>query len=162
MFLRGFFFNLNFLRNEGHTTMSCPHRVATEYGVTPASHRNAGNSVEYVFERQLRPNMPYVSVFFLIFFLILNCHYSVYLISAWYLYVQMVVMCQIMSQGVKSLTLVSFEFVLTVYSIHCALDEYVLYLMLTYFALHFMLSCYIIVLGFVWLSSYWICCNSLQ
>lgn len=74
-----FFFNLNFLRNEGHTTMSCPHRVATEYGVTPASHRNAGNPVEYVFERQLRPNMPHVSV---IFFYILNCHYSVYLISA--------------------------------------------------------------------------------
>lgn len=68
MFLRGFFFfNLNFLRNEGHTTMSCPHRVATEYGVTPASHRNAGNPVEYVFERQLRPNMPHVSVFLLFF-----------------------------------------------------------------------------------------------
>ncbi|XP_024033790.1 protein DAMAGED DNA-BINDING 2 isoform X2 [Citrus clementina] len=44
----------------GHTTMSCPHRVATEYGVTPASHRNAGNPVEYVFERQLRPNMPHM------------------------------------------------------------------------------------------------------
>lgn len=44
----------------GHTTMSCPHRVATEYGVTPASHRNASNPVEYVFERQLRPNMTYM------------------------------------------------------------------------------------------------------
>ncbi|KAJ0020433.1 hypothetical protein Pint_32559 [Pistacia integerrima] len=44
----------------GHTTMSCPHRVAIEHGVTPAPHRNTRNALEYVFERQLRPRMPLI------------------------------------------------------------------------------------------------------
>lgn len=38
----------------GHTTMSCPHRVATEHGVSPAPFKSTHNSLEYVFERQLR------------------------------------------------------------------------------------------------------------
>ncbi|KAL6577124.1 DNA damage-binding protein 2 [Orobanche minor] len=38
----------------GHTTMACPHRVATEYGVAPAPHKSTHSSVEYVFERQIR------------------------------------------------------------------------------------------------------------
>ncbi|KAL3649149.1 DNA damage-binding protein 2 [Castilleja foliolosa] len=38
----------------GHTTVTCPHRVATEYGVAPASHKRTHSSVEYVFERQLK------------------------------------------------------------------------------------------------------------
>ncbi|GAB4824521.1 DNA damage-binding protein 2 [Ancistrocladus abbreviatus] len=42
----------------GHTTMSCPHRVATEHGVLPASTRNNRHSVDYVFKRQIRPNVP--------------------------------------------------------------------------------------------------------
>lgn len=39
----------------GHTTMTCPHKVATEHGVVPALHRNAKNPLEFVLERQLRP-----------------------------------------------------------------------------------------------------------
>uniref|UniRef100_A0A7N0ULS8 Protein DAMAGED DNA-BINDING 2 n=1 Tax=Kalanchoe fedtschenkoi TaxID=63787 RepID=A0A7N0ULS8_KALFE len=38
----------------GHTTMTCPHRIATEHGVVPASRRNTNKPVTYVFERQLR------------------------------------------------------------------------------------------------------------
>lgn len=47
---------------KGHTTMTCPHRVATEFGVVPAPPRNAHNSLEFVFERQLRPRIPKVSL----------------------------------------------------------------------------------------------------
>ncbi|CAK7331244.1 unnamed protein product [Dovyalis caffra] len=42
----------------GHTTMTCPHRVAIEHGVIPASRPNTHNSVEFVFQRQLRPTIP--------------------------------------------------------------------------------------------------------
>ncbi|XAR58913.1 hypothetical protein NMG60_11014492 [Bertholletia excelsa] len=42
----------------GHTTMYCPHRVASEHGVVPAPRRSRLNSLNYVFERQLRPNVP--------------------------------------------------------------------------------------------------------
>ncbi|KAK8520629.1 hypothetical protein V6N13_030927 [Hibiscus sabdariffa] len=41
----------------GHTTMTCPHRVATEHGVIPAPHINTQNPVEFIFERQLRPRI---------------------------------------------------------------------------------------------------------
>ncbi|MBA0873708.1 hypothetical protein Goshw_006097 [Gossypium schwendimanii] len=41
----------------GHTTMTCPHRVATEHGVVPAPHVNTQNPVEFVFERQLKPRI---------------------------------------------------------------------------------------------------------
>lgn len=41
----------------GHTTITCPHRVATEYGVIPAAHKNTRNSLEFIFERQLRPKI---------------------------------------------------------------------------------------------------------
>ncbi|KAK6235035.1 hypothetical protein SCA6_010372 [Theobroma cacao] len=41
----------------GHTTMTCPHRVATEHGVIPAPHKNTQNPVEFIFERQLRPGI---------------------------------------------------------------------------------------------------------
>ncbi|XP_057955915.1 protein DAMAGED DNA-BINDING 2 isoform X2 [Malania oleifera] len=50
----------------GHTTMSCPHRVATEHGVTPAPHRNTRNSLEYVLERQLRTKIPIIKPAFVI------------------------------------------------------------------------------------------------
>ncbi|KAI4306610.1 hypothetical protein L6164_029871 [Bauhinia variegata] len=42
----------------GHTTMTCPHRVTTEFGVIPAPRRNTHKPLEYVFERQLRPDIP--------------------------------------------------------------------------------------------------------
>ncbi|CAA2968485.1 DAMAGED DNA-BINDING 2 [Olea europaea subsp. europaea] len=42
----------------GHTTISCPHRATTEYGVIPAPRKGTHNSLEYVFARQLRPHIP--------------------------------------------------------------------------------------------------------
>ncbi|CAI9106960.1 OLC1v1006212C1 [Oldenlandia corymbosa var. corymbosa] len=50
----------------GHTTMTCPHRVATEFGVVPAPRRNTHNSLDYVFERQLRPRIPKMKPEFII------------------------------------------------------------------------------------------------
>ncbi|XP_065878301.1 protein DAMAGED DNA-BINDING 2 [Euphorbia lathyris] len=41
----------------GHTTITCPHRVTTEYGVIP---RNSHNPLQYVFHRQLRPTIPQI------------------------------------------------------------------------------------------------------
>lgn len=46
---------------QGHTTMTCPHRVATEHGVIPAANRNTRSSLDYVFRRQLQPDIPAVS-----------------------------------------------------------------------------------------------------
>ncbi|KAJ8568760.1 hypothetical protein K7X08_030982 [Anisodus acutangulus] len=42
----------------GHTTVTCPHRVATEYGIVPAPRKNTTNSLEFVFQRQLQPRVP--------------------------------------------------------------------------------------------------------
>ncbi|KAL7247314.1 hypothetical protein ACSBR2_002266 [Camellia fascicularis] len=53
-------------KTPGHTTMTCPHRIATEYGVIPAPHRHTHNSLDYVFERQLRPNIPAIKPAFVI------------------------------------------------------------------------------------------------
>ncbi|CAK9164213.1 unnamed protein product [Ilex paraguariensis] len=50
----------------GHTTMTCPHRVATEYGVIPAPHKSTYNSLNYIFARQLRPNIPRIKPAFVI------------------------------------------------------------------------------------------------
>ncbi|PKI31865.1 hypothetical protein CRG98_047751 [Punica granatum] len=50
----------------GHTTMTCPHRVATEYGVVPAPHKSAGNPIEFVFNRQLRPRIQPIKPAFVI------------------------------------------------------------------------------------------------
>lgn len=41
----------------GHMTVTCPHRVVTDNGVIPASHRNTKNPVEFVFGRQLKPRI---------------------------------------------------------------------------------------------------------
>ncbi|XXG66429.1 hypothetical protein AAC387_Pa05g3910 [Persea americana] len=49
----------------GHTTMTCPHRVATEHGVVPAR-KNSRNSLDYVFERQLRTGIPTIKPAFVI------------------------------------------------------------------------------------------------
>ncbi|XP_052187831.1 protein DAMAGED DNA-BINDING 2 [Diospyros lotus] len=50
----------------GHTTMTCPHRVASEHGVVPAPRKNSGSALDYVFERQLRPKVPTIKPDFLI------------------------------------------------------------------------------------------------
>lgn len=50
----------------GHTTMNCPHRVATEHGVIPAPRKSTRHSVDYIFERQLRPHVPAIKPGFLI------------------------------------------------------------------------------------------------
>ncbi|KAJ0984113.1 hypothetical protein J5N97_002469 [Dioscorea zingiberensis] len=50
----------------GHTTMSCPHRVAMEHGVVPAPRRNTGTSLDYVFQRQIKPNIPMIKPAFVI------------------------------------------------------------------------------------------------
>lgn len=50
----------------GHTTMACPHRVATEHGVIPAPHRNTLNPLAYVFERQIRPDILRIKPAFVI------------------------------------------------------------------------------------------------
>ncbi|KAI0502136.1 hypothetical protein KFK09_017083 [Dendrobium nobile] len=42
----------------GHTTMSCPHRVALEHGVVPALRKNKQTQLDYVFERQLMSQIP--------------------------------------------------------------------------------------------------------
>ncbi|KAH6814522.1 damaged DNA binding 2 [Perilla frutescens var. frutescens] len=42
----------------GHTTMNCPHRVATEFGVSPAPFKSSHSSLEYVFERQIKCRLP--------------------------------------------------------------------------------------------------------
>ncbi|GLT73345.1 hypothetical protein SLA2020_452120 [Shorea laevis] len=50
----------------GHTTVTCPHRVATEHGVIPAPRRNTSNPLQYVFERQLRPGILPIKPAFII------------------------------------------------------------------------------------------------
>ncbi|KAH0937427.1 hypothetical protein HID58_004888 [Brassica napus] len=42
----------------GHTTMSCSHRVVTDHGILPTSHRNTKNPIDFVFMRQLQPRIP--------------------------------------------------------------------------------------------------------
>lgn len=50
----------------GHTTMLCPHKVATEFGVSPAPFKSSHSSLEYVFERQLRCRVPAMKPAFVI------------------------------------------------------------------------------------------------
>ncbi|XP_068668565.1 protein DAMAGED DNA-BINDING 2 [Aristolochia californica] len=49
-------------KTPGHTTMTCPHRVATEHGVIPAPRRNTQKPLDYIFERQLRTNVPAIKL----------------------------------------------------------------------------------------------------
>ncbi|XP_051131943.1 protein DAMAGED DNA-BINDING 2 [Andrographis paniculata] len=53
-------------KTPGHTTMNCPHRVASEHGVVPAPSKSAHSALEYVFERQLRCHVPAVRPAFVI------------------------------------------------------------------------------------------------
>ncbi|XP_058099653.1 protein DAMAGED DNA-BINDING 2 [Magnolia sinica] len=53
-------------KKPGHTTMACPHRVATEHGIIPAPRRNTRNPLDYVFERQLSTNIPIIKPPFVI------------------------------------------------------------------------------------------------
>lgn len=50
----------------GHTTMTCPHKVATEHGVIPAPNRNTRSSLDYVFRRQLQPDIPAIKTAFIV------------------------------------------------------------------------------------------------
>ncbi|KAL8258775.1 hypothetical protein R6Q59_026728 [Mikania micrantha] len=50
----------------GHTTVNCPHRVAMEFGVIPASRKRTHNSLDYVFERQVRSGVPAIKPAFVI------------------------------------------------------------------------------------------------
>ncbi|EPS62360.1 hypothetical protein M569_12431, partial [Genlisea aurea] len=53
-------------KTAGHTTMTCPHRVAMEHGVSPAPLKVAHGSVDYVFQRQLRPHVSAIRPSFVI------------------------------------------------------------------------------------------------
>jgi hypothetical protein len=44
----------------GHTTLTCPHRVAMEHGVIPAPRRNTNTSLDYVFQSQVEGKIPMV------------------------------------------------------------------------------------------------------
>ncbi|XP_020103375.1 DNA damage-binding protein 2 isoform X2 [Ananas comosus] len=41
-------------KRPGHTTMTCPHRVAMEHGVVPGPRRNSNTFFDYIFQRQLK------------------------------------------------------------------------------------------------------------
>ncbi|KVI03651.1 WD40 repeat-containing protein, partial [Cynara cardunculus var. scolymus] len=53
-------------KKTGHTTVNCPHRAAIEFGVIPASRKRTHNSLDYVFERQLRHRVPSIKPAFVI------------------------------------------------------------------------------------------------
>ncbi|XP_076915269.1 protein DAMAGED DNA-BINDING 2-like isoform X1 [Bidens hawaiensis] len=50
----------------GHTTNTCPHRVAMEFGVIPASRKRMHNPFDYVFERQVRHGVSSIKPAFVI------------------------------------------------------------------------------------------------
>ncbi|KAL5228486.1 hypothetical protein ABZP36_016751 [Zizania latifolia] len=50
----------------GHTTLTCPHRVAMEHGVIPASRRNTNTSLDYVFQSQVKGKISMVKPQFII------------------------------------------------------------------------------------------------
>ncbi|KAJ3693722.1 hypothetical protein LUZ60_009202 [Juncus effusus] len=42
----------------GHTTMTCPHRVAMEHGVIPSVKRSTKTSLDFIFQRELKAKAP--------------------------------------------------------------------------------------------------------
>ncbi|XP_062192657.1 DNA damage-binding protein 2 [Phragmites australis] len=50
----------------GHTTLTCPHRIAMEHGVIPAPRRNTNTSLDYVFQSQVKGKISMVKPQFLI------------------------------------------------------------------------------------------------
>ncbi|KAG8053491.1 hypothetical protein GUJ93_ZPchr0001g29359 [Zizania palustris] len=50
----------------GHITLTCPHRVAMEHGVIPASRRNTNTSLDYVFQSQVKGKISMVKPQFII------------------------------------------------------------------------------------------------
>ncbi|KAF9620459.1 hypothetical protein IFM89_012636 [Coptis chinensis] len=50
----------------GHTTMTCPHRVSMEHGVVPARKRSTRSPLDFVFERQIRTNVPKIKPAFVV------------------------------------------------------------------------------------------------
>ncbi|CAL9134246.1 unnamed protein product [Musa acuminata var. zebrina] len=53
-------------KTPGHTTMSCPHRVAMEHGVIPAPARNTKTPLDYIFMRQLKAKIPKIKPVYVI------------------------------------------------------------------------------------------------
>ncbi|CAM6030736.1 unnamed protein product [Sphagnum balticum] len=49
-------------KKPGHTTLTCPHRIATEHGVVAALHKHSMGLVDFVHERQLRHHLPPVKL----------------------------------------------------------------------------------------------------
>jgi len=54
------FTNTMFSSGTGHTTLTCPHRVAMEHGVIPAPRRNTNTSLDYVFQSQVKGKISMV------------------------------------------------------------------------------------------------------
>ncbi|KAJ4827157.1 hypothetical protein Tsubulata_025835, partial [Turnera subulata] len=50
----------------GHTTITWPHRVCTEYGVIAAPHKNTHKRMDFVFQHQLRPRIPFIKAAYVI------------------------------------------------------------------------------------------------
>ncbi|XP_074571002.1 DNA damage-binding protein 2 [Curcuma longa] len=50
----------------GHTTMSCPHRVAMDHGVIPAPEKNSKTPLDYIFKRQINDKIPKIKPEFVI------------------------------------------------------------------------------------------------
>ncbi|KAM0865134.1 hypothetical protein ACQ4PT_043477 [Festuca glaucescens] len=50
----------------GHTTLTCPHRVAMEHGVIPAPRRNTNTLLDYVFQSQVKGKISMVKPRFLV------------------------------------------------------------------------------------------------
>ena len=48
--------------------MTCPHKVATEFGVSPAPLKKSHNSLKYLFDRQLRCHVPKVMSLGMLFY----------------------------------------------------------------------------------------------
>ncbi|XP_072996150.1 DNA damage-binding protein 2 isoform X1 [Typha latifolia] len=49
-------------KKPGHTTMTCPHRVAMEHGVVPAPTMNTKTSFGYIFKRQVQARIPMIKL----------------------------------------------------------------------------------------------------
>lgn len=54
----------------GHTTLTCPHRIASEHGVAAAPCRRSLGLLDYVHERQIRNHLPLVQIFLFVFLLL--------------------------------------------------------------------------------------------
>lgn len=53
-------------KQPGHTTMTCPHRIATEYGVVPGPRKYVQSGFDFVFERQIRNHINMIKPTYII------------------------------------------------------------------------------------------------